>query len=139
MSAAHEDMSREHPVSYSSNRSFGLVMTGFFALVTFAPLLRGNPIRAWTAPIAALFLILTACAADKLAPFNRLWFKLGLLLGSVTSPVFLAIFYYLILTPLALFMRLTGKDFLRLRREPSMGSYWILREPLEPSSFRRQF
>ncbi|MBX3228100.1 MAG: hypothetical protein KIT84_27255 [Labilithrix sp.] len=141
MSEVHDDYKREHEVKRSTNRSFGFVMTVAFAVVALAPLVKGHPVRWWAAPIAAVFLLVTLVAPRVLAPLNLLWFKLGLLIGKVTSPIFLGVFFYFVLTPLALFLRVLGKDFLRLHRDGGAASYWIPRSPPgpEPASLRRQF
>ena len=76
-----------------------------------------------------------------LAPLNRLWFRFGLLLNSIVSPIVMGLLFYLIITPFALFMRLTGKDLLHLRRDPEAASYWIQREPPGPApdTIKNQF
>jgi hypothetical protein len=141
MSSTHEDFEREHEVRRATNRKFGLVMAGAFAFVALAPMVSGKAMRLWAAPIAGVFLVLTLFVPHVLEPLNKLWFALGLLIGRITSPIFLAAFYFLVLTPLALLMRITGKDVLRLRRDGAAGSYWIPRTPPgpEPSTLRRQF
>lgn len=137
----HEDFKREHEVARSTNRSFGLVMTAGFLFVACAPLVKQHAPRLWALPIAATILLVTLVVPRALGPLNTIWFKFGLLLGKITSPIFLALFYYLMLTPLALVLRLTGKDFLRLHPDTKTGSYWIPRSPPgpEPASLRRQF
>lgn len=141
MTGTHEDLKREHAVTQSTNRSFGFVMAAGFTLFTLAPLFSHQPVRLWTAPIAAGFLLATLAAPRVLRPLNQVWFNLGLRIGKITSPIFLALFYYGLLTPLALAMRIRGKDFLRLRTDRAATSYWIPRVPPgpEPSSLRRQF
>jgi hypothetical protein len=76
-----------------------------------------------------------------LAPLNRLWMKLGVLLGKVVSPVALAVVFYSVLTPVAIMIRVTGKDPLRLKLDPAADSYWIPRKPPgpPPDSMRNQF
>lgn len=116
-------------------------MAGAFVVVALAPLVHHRSVRVWAVPVACLFALVALVAPRALEPLNRLWFALGLLMGRITSPIFLAIFYYVVLTPLALLMRTTGKDFLRLRRDGAAASYWIERVPPgpEPASLRRQF
>lgn len=116
-------------------------MAAAFTFVALAPLVRHHPMRLWAVPIAGVFLLVTAAAPRALEPLNRAWFQIGVSLGRVTSPIVLAIFYYVVLTPLALLMRATGKDVLSLRWVPGAESYWIPRKPPgpEPSSLRRQF
>ena len=76
-----------------------------------------------------------------LAPANRAWHRLGLLLHRVMTPVVMSVIFFATVTPMAVFMRLFGKDPLRLKREPEASSYWIPREPPgpEPDSMKNQF
>jgi hypothetical protein len=137
----HEDFSRQEEVKPSSDRSFGLVVASFFLIVGFWPLLRAQPIRWWALAVAAVFALLALLWTAALAPLNRLWVKLGALLYKVVSPVVMALLFYVTVTPIALLMRLLGKDPLRLRRDPDAASYWIDRTPPGPSpeSMKNQF
>ena len=137
----HEDFSREEEIEPSSDRSFGLVVAAFFLIVGFWPLVRAQPIRWWALGVAAVFALLALLWTAALAPLNRLWVKLGALLYKVVSPVVMALLFYVTVTPIALLMRLLGKDPLRLRRDPDAASYWIDRTPPGPSpeSMKNQF
>jgi hypothetical protein len=70
-----------------------------------------------------------------------LWTRLGVLLGKVVSPIALGILFYAVLTPVALILRLTGQDPLRLRPDRGGDSYWITRKPPgpPPDSMGNQF
>lgn len=137
----HEDFSRQEEIKPSSDRSFGLVVAAFFLIVGFWPLVRAQPIRWWALGVAAVFALLALLWTAALAPLNRLWVKLGALLYKVVSPVVMALLFYVTVTPIALLMRLLGKDPLRLRRDPDAASYWIDRTPPGPSpeSMKNQF
>jgi hypothetical protein len=137
----HEDFSRQEEIKPSSDRSFGLVVATFFLIVGFWPLVRAQPIRWWALGVAAVFALLALLWTAALAPLNRLWVKLGALLYKVVSPVVMAMLFYVTVTPIALLMRLLGKDPLRLRRDPDAASYWIDRTPPGPSpeSMKNQF
>jgi hypothetical protein len=65
-----------------------------------------------------------------LDPLKRLWLRFGGLLHIVVSPVVLALFFYTIVTPIGVCLRLLGKDPLRLKR--GQASYWIERDPPGP-------
>jgi len=131
----------EEAVRPSSNRTFGLVFAGFFALIALLPALRGHPVRGWALPLSALFLLAALAAPKLLAPLNRLWTALGSLLHAVVNPLVLGVFFYLVFTPFGWVLRRMGKDFLHLRPAPGASSYWIPRHPPGPApeSMSRQF
>lgn len=138
----HHEFRRSHePAASSSDRSFGLVFTGFFALLTLHNWWRAG--RAWPVElaIAAVFLAAALLGPTLLHWPNRAWTKLGFLLGAIVTPVVMALLFFLVVTPVGLLMRVAGKDTLR-RHGPRTGdSYWIVREPPGPSgeSMREQF
>jgi hypothetical protein len=137
----HEDFRRHSDHGkLPSNRSFGLVFTAFFSILAFWPLLRhGAPVRMWAAAAAGVMLLLALAAPGVLEPANRLWMKLGLLLGRIVNPIILSLMFFLVFTPIALVMRLVGRDLLGLRGKPDTVSYWIPREPVAPGTLKNQF
>ena len=62
---------------------------------------------------------------------------LALPIGMVISTVLLAVLYYLVLTPIGLALRLSGKDRIEKRGDPQAGSYWVRRK--QPESMERYF
>jgi predicted membrane metal-binding protein len=138
---AHEDLSREQHVESSSDRAFGLVFAAAFGLVCLWPLLHHEPPRWWALALAILLALVALTRPVLLAGLNRLWTRLGVLLGKFVSPVALGILFYGVITPLGVLARLAGKDPLRLKREPAATSYWIERQPPgpPPGSMNRQF
>lgn len=118
----------------SSDRVFGLVFTAFFAVVALLPLWSGRGPRVWAAVLSGLFFLLALAIPKVLAPLNRAWTLLGMLLHKVTSPIILGILFYLVFTPFGWVLRRTGKDFLRLTTAPDAGSYWIVRQPPGPDA-----
>lgn len=139
--ASHEDFSRATPVTGSSDRSFGLVFAAFLALVGLSPLLHHRGPRLEALVPAALFLAAALVAPTLLAPLNRLWFRFGLLLHRLVSPVMMAAIFYLVVTPAGLLMRWRGKDPLHRRFDRAATSYWIVRQPPGPpaGSMSNQF
>jgi hypothetical protein len=138
---SHEFQAREEVVNISSERNFGLVFAGFFALLGGLSLYNGAERWHYWLPLAALFAILAFAAPNVLAPFNRLWAKFGLLLHMVISPLFLGLIFYLCIMPVGFLMRLSGKDPMQRRLDPEAKSYWIIREPPGPApeTFKNQF
>ena len=88
-----------------------------------------------------VFLVAALAIPSVLAPLNRLWLTIGLLLHRLVSPVVLGIIFFGVVTPTGLVMRALGKDPLRLKLEPRATTYWIDRQPRGPSpdSLRDQF
>ena len=121
----------------SSNRSFGIVFFVFFLLVSLWPLLNDNPIRIWSLVVAIIFLILGLLNSKFLTPLNRSWLKFGELLGRVVSPLVMGLVYFVILTPIGLFMRLIRKDLLGIKFSKK-NSYWIKRDK-NIGTMKRQF
>ena len=138
---AHEDLSRDHQVEGSSDRSFGLVFAGVFVIVACWPLFYLELPRWWALGVAVVFAIIAIWKPALLAVPNRLWTKLGVLLGKVISPIALGILFYGVITPVGAVMRLTGKDPLRLKLDSCADSYWIPRKPPgpPPDSMTNQF
>ena len=132
---------REEVVKISSERSFGLVFAGFFALLGALNVYNGGERWHYWFPLAALFAMLAYTAPRALAPLNRLWAKFGLLLHLIISPLILAILFYAVVTPIGFMMRLTGEDPMRGKFEPAAKSYWIVRAPPGPApeTFKNQF
>ena len=111
-------------IKISSNRSFGIVFFIVFLLIALYPLLKDNDLRIWSLVISFIFLILGLINSKILTPFNRLWFKFGLLLGRFISPLIMGIIFFVVVTPIGIIMRLLKKDLLNLRYNKK-ETYWI--------------
>ena len=124
-------------IKISSNRSFGIIFFIFFLILTTYPLLKGEDLRLWTLVISLVFLILGLLNSKILTPLNRLWFKFGLLLGRIASPIIMGIIFFFIVTPTGLIMKLFRKDLLNLKYNQDQ-SYWIDKNGPK-SKMRNQF
>lgn len=139
--AIHEDYARQDEVKPGSERSFGLVFATVFAVIALWPLLDGGAARLWSLAVAGGFLLVAVVAPRLLAPLNRLWFRFGLGLNRVVNPLILGLLFFTTITPIAVIMRLAGKDPLQRRFDGGAKSYWIERRPPgpEPETMRLQF
>lgn len=139
--AANEPVVAHRKTVAGSDRSFGLVFAGFFALVALWPLIHGVSPRWWALALAAAFAAAAFAAPGLLRPLNRAWFAFGMLLHHVVNPIIMAAMFYGAILPMGLLLRALGKDLLRLKRDPAAPSYWIPREPPapEPGSMQKQF
>ena len=121
----------------SSNRSFGILFCILFAIIAFWPIINGNPLRLWLIPVSVIFLVLGLLNSKLLNPLNVVWVKFGELLGRIIAPIVMALIYFIIITPIGLFMRLIRKDLLNLKFSKA-NTYWIKREK-KISSMKKQF
>ncbi len=137
----HEDYTREEHVEGSSDRGFGQVFAGFFAILAAISLWRGSTTWHYTLPVAAIFLIVAYTVPHILGPLNKLWMKFGLLLFKVMNPIVLGLLFFVTIMPIGLVMRAFGKDFLRTKLDRNAKTYWIERTPPgpPPQSMKNQF
>jgi hypothetical protein len=125
-----------------SERSFGLLFGGIgLGLAAWWGWHARMPAATIAGIVGATCLVLAFAAPAALAPLNRAWFRLGLLLGRVVNPVVMSVLFFLVVTPFALVMRARGRDPLRLRLDRAASTYWIERDPPGPAadSFDRQY
>ena len=124
-------------VKISSNRSFGIVFFIVFLLIAIYPILNQNDIRIWAVALSLIFLVLGLLNSKLLTPLNKIWFKFGIFLGKIISPLVMGIIFFFVVTPIGIFMRFLGKDLLNLKLNKN-SSYWI--EKTEPKSkMKNQF
>jgi len=133
----------DQPSTLPADRWFGLLMAAAAAAATGYLFWTGAP-RAPVQICAGLALGLTLVALGRpvlLRPLNRAWMALGHLMGRVVNPLVLGAIFFLLLTPVAWFMRLAGRDALALRSRCDRSSYWVERQPAGPGadSFKNQF
>ena len=111
-------------IKVSSNRSFGIVFFIVFLLIATYPLIKGNDVRVWSLLISFGFLILGLMNSKILSPLNKLWFKFGLILGKIISPLIMGIIFFVVVTPIGVVMRVLKKDLLNLKYNQK-ETYWI--------------
>jgi predicted membrane metal-binding protein len=135
------DYMRHGTVTIGSERGFGLLFAAVLALIGLSPLLVGAGPRAWALTAAAAFLFVGLAVPLLLRPFNLVWFRIGLLLGEVVSPVVMFVIFVVAVVPTAFVVKLSGKDPLRLRFDRQARTYWSDRRREGPpvGSMRRQF
>ena len=131
-------MTSNSKINISSNRSFGLVFFVLFLIVALWPLKYEEDIRLWSLVISIIFFILGVINSKLLTPLNKLWFKFGILLGSIVSPFVMGIIYFAVVTPIGVLMRLLGKDLLKTTKTKSISTYWMKRDKKQ-TSMKKQF
>jgi hypothetical protein len=124
-----------------SDRNFGLTFAIFFLVLGLWPVIRGDSIRVWSLIVAALLLAVALFSPQFYAVPNRLWFRFGLVLGKFITPIIVVSLFLVAILPMAIILRMLGKDILGLRRDPMLETYWAPRESrgLAPESLNDQF
>ena len=124
-------------IKIGSNRSFGFVFFVVFGLISLYPLLDQGNLRVWSLILSLTFLILGLINSKVLNPLNKIWFKFGLLLGKIISPLVMGLIFFFIVTPTSFLMKLLKKDLLNLQLNKDK-TYWIKKN--EPKSkMKNQF
>lgn len=130
---ATNELTQSHrKVTIGTERNFGIVFAVVFSIIALLPLWHGGSAHWWAVALSAAFLICAFFAPRLLRPLNILWFKFGLLLHHVVNPIIMGALYYAGVVPMGLFVRLRGKDLLRLKFDKTATSYWIPRDRPAP-------
>ena len=127
----------KNKIQISSNRSFGIVFFIVFLIISTYPLIDGGNLRIWSLIVSVIFLILGLLNSNILAPFNKLWFKFGIFLGNIISPIIMGIIFFTVVTLTSFIMKLLGKDLLNLKKSKNK-SYWIEKAKIK-STMKNQF
>jgi hypothetical protein len=124
-------------IKIGTNKSFGIVFFIFFLIVSIFPLFNDERIRIWSLIIAIIFLILGLLNSKILTPLNKIWFRFGILLGKIISPIVMGIIFFFMVTPISLIMKFFGKDILNIKKNKKK-TYWIKKTELK-SKMKNQF
>ena len=124
-------------IKISSNRNFGIVFFVVFLIIAIWPLLNSEPIRIWSLLIAIIFLFLGIINSIILTPLNKIWFKFGIFLGNLISPIVMAIIFFFVVTPIGILMKVFKKDLINLKKNNDK-SYWIIKKDIK-SKMKNQF
>jgi hypothetical protein len=137
----HEFAAAQETVTAGSERIFGIVFACVFGIVAVFPMFGGGEPYIWAVLVAVGFLLVALLYPALLSPLNKLWFRLGLLLHQIVNPLVMGIIFFVVVTPIGLLFKLTGKDPLKLRWSADDESYWVGRNPPgpDPVSMKRQF
>ncbi|MBC8270273.1 MAG: hypothetical protein H8E36_16155 [Rhodospirillaceae bacterium] len=141
----HENLAGRSDVKVGSERSFGLVSSVVFIVISLLPLFtmsdQEGQMRIWALVVAAFFAGIALTVPRLLAPLNKLWFRFGLLLHRIVNPFVMGLLFFLTVTPTGLLMRAMGKTPLQLGFDDKADTYWIPRTPPGPApeTMKRQF
>ena len=124
-------------IKIGTNRSFGIVFSIVFLIIAIWPIKNGNEITYWLLIVSVFFLLLGLLNSKILTPLNKIWFKFGMFLGSIISPIVMGIIFFIVVTPIGFIMKIFGKDLLNINYNNN-NSYWIEKNN-QNSSMNKQF
>ena len=121
-----------------SNRSFGLVFFVVFLILGLWPVKSGGDINILLILISLVFLFLAIIKSKFLTPLNKLWFKFGIKLGAIIAPIVMGVVFFLVVTPIGIIMKITGRDLINKKINKNIKTYWLNRKKAV-GSMKRQF
>ena len=124
-------------IKIGSNRSFGIVFFIVFLIIAIYPFLNQGELRLWSLIISITFLILGLLNSKLLSPLNKIWFKFGIFLGKIVSPLVMGLIFFFVVTPIGILMKILNKDVLNLKFNKK-STYWIEKNDLK-SKMKNQF
>ena len=128
-------------IKLPSNKSFGLFF-GFVFFLIFLYFYDGkiDIIEIFNLFISVMFVIISFTKADILLPLNKSWMFLGFLLSKIVSPLILGLLFFALITPVALIIKLIGRDELKLKNKKNK-TFWMPKEEIKDfkTFFNNQF
>jgi hypothetical protein len=127
-------------LSPAEGRKFGLTVGGAFLVLTALLWWRGRMgIVPWFGGLGGLLVLAGLAVPTYLGPLNRAWMGLAHMISKVTTPIFMGVIYFLVITPVGVGMRLFGRRAL-VHQSGSHG-FWFDRDAgkPDPNRMERQF
>jgi hypothetical protein len=122
----------------SDGRRFAFPVGLAFAVLSAVLLWRGRAVPSSVGLALAVALFIGGLVAPaRLGPIYRAWMALAGVISKVTTPLFMGIVYFGILTPTGIIMRTLGKNPIVHRADDD--SYWVKTESRGGGDLRRQF
>jgi hypothetical protein len=129
----HENFFRGGIEGPGSERSFGFVMAAALSVLAVINGWHDGRAWPWLGGAAFSFAVVAYLVPGWLSPLNKVWYKFGILLHALVSPIVMGLLFYVAIWPAGLVFRLRRRDLLRLKRQPESSSYWIVRQPPGPA------
>ncbi len=129
-------MNKKIILKKKDNITFGILFSTIFLVIALYPLKDEGTIRSWSIYIMVIFALITIIRPSLFTFINKLWIKLGFMLGRVISPFVMAFIFFVIVTPIGILLRIFQKDVMRLKKKKY--TYWINSEN-KIQSMKKQF
>ena len=123
-----------------SDRAFGFTFGGLFFLITAVGWIFFDRLTYWALVTGIFFTLVALVVPSVLMPLNQLWRRIGPKVASINNVIILAVVFYIFVTPIALVMRLFGRDPMHRAIDESVDTYWTpVQRQTDNESFSDQF
>ena len=133
-----QDLRSHHSIESSNERSFGIVFAIFFAILSIYPVINKKDINLYLLILSIIILIIGIFKPSLLYYPNKIWFKFGIFLGKIVSPLVMGIIFFFTVTPTGMIMKLLKKDLLKKKLDVKARTYWVKKNKYS-GSLRNQF
>jgi hypothetical protein len=120
-------------------RNFGFLMAGVLFVIALLPLLKGKSPALWAAGVGVLFFLPGLIAPRILDLPYRWWMKLGHVLGYINTRIILGLIFFLLITPLGIFLRITGRSQVKRHFDKNASTYRVHSLKRDHKHMERQF
>jgi cation transporter-like permease len=121
-------------------RQFGLMVGGIFLFIGLWPLVwRQEAMRIWVVVPGALLAAAGLVMPGVLKHVYRGWMWVGHVMGWVNTRIILEILFHGMVTPMGVFMKLTGRDPMRRKLDPDTKTYPVMCQPRPASHMKNMF
>ena len=107
-----------------TDRMFGILFSIFLGILTFISWLLSGILSVKIIIFAGCFFLIALVQPGVLLPLNRIWQWFGLKIGPIVNAVILGRFYFLIVLPIGILMKLVGSDPMHRKNKTDSASYW---------------
>ena len=122
-------------------RKFGFLMGGMFALIfgLIFPWLTNKTWPMWPFMVLAAFWLVAIIAPQLLKPVDKIWQKVGNVLGFINSRIILGIMFFLLIFPMGLALKILGKDSMNRKLLKDANTYRKVVTPRDKKHLEKPF
>tara|TARA_B100001057_G_C22602165_1_gene853210 strand:- start:461 stop:862 length:402 start_codon:yes stop_codon:yes gene_type:complete len=123
----------------TTNKNFGLFFSLIFLIITLFIYFLYETLNIYFLSISIILVLISLFYPNLLSIPNFLWFKFGILLNKIFSPIVLSLMYLVFFIPLGLIFKLFKIDILKQKINPNAKTYWEEKKNNYDTSFKNQY
>lgn len=123
--------------NYKNEKTFGYIISIILFFFSIYPNFNISDSNFSILILSLIILFIALFRAKYLQNITAVWMLLGTKIGHYISKIFMIIFFFIILTPISILAKTTGKKFLQTKNKNNSGSAWIIRKEFV-NNFKKQ-